>query len=337
MRVVTRLQSALALPFTLEDKSVLLSISAGIALYPENGSCAAELMDNADVAQEQAKLSGQNHYTFYSSDLNKTATDRLALEEDLRYALEAKEFELYYQPKMDIRNQTAVGVEALLRWNSPARGFVSPMEFIPLCEQMGIIKPLGEWVLESACQQAKAWHSEMPELKVSVNVSSLQLDKDFIDTVKAVIAKSGLDPKCLDLEITEGIFLENKCMVSELFSELRSMGITISIDDFGTGYSSLSYLRDLPIDTLKIDRSFLMNIEEDDTSKAIVNSIITLANGLHLNTVAEGVEDVALLNFLIQGGCREVQGYLFSPPLPPEALSQWVLDVEAWRCHFSFT
>lgn len=332
-RVASRMQEALKNPFDIEEQTVILTASIGIAIFPYNGADAEELMANADSAQNQAKEEGRNCYKYFSQEFNNSAQDRLILESDLRQALKNEEFEVYYQPKVDIQNQTISGAEALLRWQKSARGFVSPLEFIPLAEQIGLISQLGKWVLEQACMHAKSWQAVYPDLRVSVNVSSLQLTEEFVETVEQALNNGLLAPNLLDIEITEGIFLDNKEQVSEILSKLREKGVTVSVDDFGTGFSSLSYLRALPVDTLKVDRSFLIHLNDDLGSRAVVDAILTLAKGLDLSVVAEGVEDVTQLNYLIEKGCEEIQGYLFSKPLPPEKFIEW-LSHNDWKRHF---
>ena len=304
-------------PFNLEGHEVFATTSIGITVYPHDGDDMDTLTKNADAAMYRAKDRGRNNYQFYAPEMNAKALERLSLESSLRRALERDEFLIYYQPRVDINTGLVVGMEGLLRWNNAELGMVSPDQFIPLAEETGLIAPIGDWVLRSACSQTREWQREgLTSLKVSVNLSARQFrQKDLTDTVSQVLRDTGLDPDCLELELTEGVLMDDTKASSSTLSDLKALGLGISIDDFGTGYSSLSYLKLFSLDTLKIDQSFVRDITTDPDSAAIANSVIALARSLRLRVVAEGVETEEQLSFLDNQDCDEIQGYLFSPPL----------------------
>ncbi|MBI2912884.1 MAG: EAL domain-containing protein, partial [Chloroflexi bacterium] len=272
----------------------------------------------------RAKEQGRNNYQLYTPAMNARVLERLALENSLRHALQRDEFVLHYQPQFDVRNGRIVGVEALLRWQHPQRGLVLPGEFIPLAEETGLILPLGEWVLRTACAQHKAWQATgLPPLRVAVNLSARQfLQSNLVQVVVRTLNESGLDPRYLELEITESVASQNADFAILVLRELRDMGVRISVDDFGAGYSSLSYLKDFPIHTLKIDRSFVRDLTTDPNDAAIASAIIALAHSLGLNVVAEGVETEEQLAFLKERQCDEFQGYLLARPMPAETLQK---------------
>lgn len=305
-------------PFLLEQHEVYISPSIGISIYPTGGNTIDTLVKNADIAMYYAKEQGGNNYQFFSQISRIPSFERLSLENSLRKALEKEEFLIYYQPQVDLKSGRTIGMEALLRWNSPKNGLVSPAQFIPIAEETGLIVPIGEWVLRTACRQNQAWQKAgYPPLKVSVNLSSRQFRQpDFVSTISLILQESGLSPQWLELEITESIAMENVEFAISMLRELKEMGIHISIDDFGIGFSSLNYLRRLPIDTLKIDRSFIEDITPTLNKTELVTAIIQLAQNLNLNVIAEGVETQHQLDFLRQKGCDEMQGFLFSKPLP---------------------
>ncbi len=319
-RVANRILAELSRPFTLSGHEVIVSASIGIALYPADGKDAESLLKNADVAMYHAKNQGRNAYQFYTHSMNESAMERLTLENELRKALERDEFQLYYQPKLNLKNRKIVGLEALLRWKHPERGLVSPGKFIPVAEEAGLIVPIGEWVIRAACSQNRAWQKAGHKpVGIAVNLSGRQFEhRQLIETVTRALQDADLDPRYLALEITESAIMKNPEKASTMLQQLKTMGIPISIDDFGTGYSSLSYLKRFPVDELKIDRSFIMNIAANTDDAAIAGAIIAMAHSLKLNVVAEGVETEEQLAFLKSLGCDEAQGFLFGKPMPAE-------------------
>jgi diguanylate cyclase (GGDEF)-like protein len=314
---------AFTLPFNIGEYEIFVSVSIGIALSPDDGSEAQILLKNAGAALSQARKLGGNNYQFYTSDINNTALRRLALENDLRRALDRGEFMLHYQPKIDMNLRNPVGMEALVRWNHPEQGLVPPFDFIPLAEETGLIVPIGEWILRTACTQCKIWHDAGFKLHLAVNLSPRQFQqKDLAGTINRIIAETGFDPAYLDLEVTESSLMDNAESAVAILRELRKTGIRISIDDFGTGYSSLGYLKQLPIDVLKIDKSFVSDVTNNPDDAALVMAIITLAHNLRLKVVAEGVETEEQLRFLRLMKCDEWQGFLFSRPITAEKFSE---------------
>lgn len=326
--VAQKILDTVALPFILNGQEVFVTTSIGIAVYRRDGEDAEALTKNADTAMYRAKEQGRSTYQIYTADLHEKILQRLALESGLRRALERGEFLLYYQPRVNLRSGAITGMEALLRWRHPERGLVSPVEFIPVAEESGLIIPIGEWVLREACAQSRAWHAAgLPRLRVAVNLSARQFrHKDLAEAVARIVAETGLEPEWLELELTEGFLMENTQASSATLAALKAMGLRISIDDFGTGYSSLNYLQRFPIDTLKIDQSFVRGIPTDPDAAAIVTAIIALAHSLRLEVVAEGAETKEQIEFLKAQGCDEIQGYLFSPPLPAAAFVQFVRE-----------
>ncbi len=330
-RVARRITQVLSTPFKVDGTEIFITTSIGITIYPTDGDDEASLFRNADVAMYHAKDRGRNNYQFFTESLNATASDRLAFENDLRKALDDHQLFLVYQPKIDIQQTQVTGVEALIRWQHPDIGMVSPMDFIPVAEETGLIVPIGEWVLHAACAQIKAWEQEgLPAMQVAVNVSSRQfIEKDFARTVERVLHESGVEPKRLKLELTEGLLMEDTERTTQTLSDLKALGVYLSMDDFGTGYSSLSYLKRFPIDELKIDRSFINDLTSDSDNQAIAIAIISLSHSLDLRVVAEGVETPQQLAFLRKNGCYEIQGYLISAPVPSNEISEF-LDGGRW-------
>lgn len=289
-------------------------MSCGIALAPADGTAANELLKHADMALYRAKESGRCTFRFFEPSMDVRLRARRALERDLRHALVAGEFELFYQPLMNLRTGSISGFEALLRWHSPERGTVSPAQFIPLAEETGLIVPIGEWALRQACTESTRWPSD---LKVAVNLSPVQFKKGKLpQLILATLASTGLPASRLEVEITESILLEESKTNLATLRQLRALGVGISMDDFGTGYSSLGYLRSFSFDKIKIDRSFVAELGENGECLAIVRAIAKLASNLGIPTVAEGVETQAQLELLHKEGCTEIQGYLFSRPIP---------------------
>jgi EAL domain-containing protein (putative c-di-GMP-specific phosphodiesterase class I) len=303
-------------PFDVDGREIFVTSSMGISLYPDDGRDAETLVKNADAAMYRAKEQGRDRYLLYTPALNATALERLALESSLRKALPNDELLLHYQPIVDVATRRVHGVEALLRWNHPELGLVPPADFIPLAEVTGLILAMGPWVLRTACAQARVWQEVHPGLRVAVNLSARQFQEPgLVGHVTDALADTGLDPRLLQLEITESSAMQNAQAAIQTLRELKALGVGLSIDDFGTGYSSLSYLRRFPIDTLKIDQSFIRDIGADPDDAAIASAIIALARTLKLSVVAEGVETAEQLAFVARHGCDQTQGYLFSRPL----------------------
>jgi PAS domain S-box-containing protein len=322
-RVAQRIVDSLALPFNFDGEEVFISTSIGIALFPLDGGDAQSLRKNADSAMYYAKEEGGNNYQFFQQALKKEASARLSLESDLRKALPQDQFVLHYQPQIDIVTRKIFGVEALIRWQHPRLGLVPPLEFIPLAEETGLIVGISEWVLHKACEQVRAWHQAgVGDVVVAVNIASPVFRRlNLTSVISSALKASGLDAKYLELEVTESIMMQQLDNVLQTLRKLKDMNIKLSLDDFGTGYSSLSYLQKFPIDTLKIDRSFVSNIDKPEGS-AIVLAIIAMARALNLQVIAEGVETPSQEQFLLAAGCAAMQGYLFSRPLPADALMQ---------------
>lgn len=301
-----------------------LSASIGICVYPEDGKTTEELIQNADAALYQAKAQGRNNFAFYRQELTEQSRQRLELEAELKHAVQNNEFELYYQPQFTIQGNEFVGTEALIRWNSPTRGHVSPAQFIPLAEETGLIRDIGEWVLFEACRQGRDWLDHgvnVQRLAVNIAAQQLQLD-DLHSQVQSVLKQTGFPTNLLELEITEGSLIERNEIIQPLFKRLQNQGVSIAIDDFGTGYSSLSYLKRFSVDILKIDKSFVDDIETDMDDRAIIRAIISMTHALGLKVLAEGVETQAQKDFLEQEGCDYYQGYLQSRPLSSKAFCE---------------
>ncbi len=319
-RIARRIIDSMADPFKLDEHEVFITGSIGISLFPHDGGDAGTLLKNADSAMYHAKDAGRGNYQFYNKSMNASAFQRLALENAMRKALERGEFMLHYQPQVDVATGTIIGAEALIRWKHPDLGMVSPADFIPLAEETGLILPIGEWVVRAASAQGKAWlDAGHGPLIVAVNLSGRQLRlQQLVTTVDDALKASGFDPRCLELEITESVLVQNVEDAIRSLNRLRAMGPRVSVDDFGTGYSSLTYLRRFPIDTLKIDQSFTRDISTDPGDAAITAAIIAMAEGLKMAVIAEGVETEEQRDCLLERRCRLMQGYLFSRPLPPE-------------------
>ncbi|WP_229422059.1 putative bifunctional diguanylate cyclase/phosphodiesterase [Massilia aquatica] len=316
--VAGKLLDTIALPLDVEGQVQSVSASIGISMYPDDGTSLRELMTNADSAMYHAKKVGRANHQFFAPAMNAAAGARLALESALRLALEHQQFELHYQPKVDVASGAVVAMEALVRWHCPQRGMVPPNDFIGVAEEIGLIIPLGAWVLREACRQNRAWQlAGMAQLRVAVNLSAYQFrQKDLPEFVAGVLRETGMDASCLELEVTESVVMHNPAEAAQILDRLHGQGIHISVDDFGTGYSSLSYLKQFRLDTLKIDRSFVRDISSDADDAAIVRSVIALAHSLRLKVIAEGVETDAQLAYLRELGCDQYQGYLRSKPLP---------------------
>jgi diguanylate cyclase (GGDEF)-like protein len=328
INTANNLNKALKKPIAGKETEFHITFSIGISFFPNDGEDAQTLLKNAGAALSRAKDHGSDNYQFYTADMNAKAVKRLTLENNLRRALERDEFEIYYQPKVNINTKKIVGMEALVRWRHPELGFISPSEFIPLAEDTGLIVPLSEWILRHACAQNKLWFDEGFPLNVAVNLSARQFQQqDLAQTILKIIEETGLEPGTLDLEITESSIMKNAEAAIKTLEELKKTGIRISIDDFGTGYSSLGYLKRLPIDILKIDRSFVQDVTSNPDDAALVMAIVTLAHNLRLKVVAEGVETEDQFKFLQLLKCDECQGYLFSEPVTAEKFRK-LLDEE---------
>jgi diguanylate cyclase (GGDEF)-like protein/PAS domain S-box-containing protein len=312
-----RLMDAMTAGFVVQGHSLNVSCSIGISMFPEHGTDCKTLITNADAAMYGAKDSGRNNFRFFAEDMNAQAVERLALENSLRLALDNEELFLVYQPQLDIVSGRIIGLEALLRWQHPKLGLVPPDRFIRIAENSGLIVPIGEWVLRTACCQARKWQDEgLPAASVAVNVSAVQFRQaGFCEFIRRVLHEAGLAPQYLELELTESLLLANADVTLSVLKELKSMGVTLAIDDFGTGYSSFNYLRQFRVSKLKIDRSFIRDIAVNPDDAAITTAIISMAKSLNLKVIAEGVEDEAQMTFLRAHQCDEIQGYYFSKPL----------------------
>jgi diguanylate cyclase (GGDEF)-like protein len=325
--VAQKLLASLEDPIVIDGNELKLGASIGISIFPEDGHDTETLLRLADIAMYRAKETGGDGFVFFSEDMNRRAVDRLNLETGLRRAIERNELLLHYQPKVSITSGRIVGAEALVRWKHPERGMVPPGEFIPLAEETGLIVQVGTWVLEAACRQARAWQDAgLPVTKIAVNLSARDFSASLPERVQNVLARHGIGAEWLELEITEGMLMHNTDKVISMMDEIAALGISLSLDDFGTGYSSLSYLKRFPINTLKIDRSFVINIPDDGDDCAIAGAIVSMSKQLKHNVIAEGVESAEQLLFLRTLGCDEIQGYLFSPPVPAEKFEAMVRE-----------
>ena len=315
--VLEKIRLVLAQPFVLESYELSVTASMGVSVYPADGSDRELLLRNADAAMYHAKDAGRDGWSFYSTDMNRQTRRRLQLSTGLRQAVQQQQFMLVYQPQVNLETGRISGIEALIRWQHPELGVVSPAEFIPLAEDTGLIEEVGEWVLAEACRQYRAWHHRrLNPARISVNVSARQFKSGrFPKIVQRVLGHTGMDPRCLELEITESLLVRGDARLLHDMRELRALGIRFSIDDFGTGYSSLSYLKRLPVSSLKADRSFVHDVPDDSDNVAILAATISMAHNLNLEVVAEGVETDAQLEFLRAQGCDELQGFLISRPL----------------------
>ena len=314
--VVQKILESVRAPFVVDKQELFTSASVGIAMFPQNGETVETLIKNADIAMYHVKSSGKDGYQFFNRDMNQSYTCHLSLERDLHKALEQQQFELYFQPKVNPINCRIVGMEALIRWNHPEKGLVKPGDFIPMAEQTKLIVPIGDWVLHTTCKEIARWREEgLPSVKVSINISAIQIEQDdFVRKITRTLDQFNLTGDCIELEITEYGMMRNRLNVAQKLRRLNNRGITIAIDDFGTGYSSLSYLQNFPVNTIKIDRSFVKEIRTNNRETCIVDAIASMARGLKLHMVAEGVETVSQLNYLKNLGCSEVQGFLLGKP-----------------------
>lgn len=330
MELAQKILNTITIPIHLEGQCLYTTCSIGIALYSNNYETPETLMRYADSAMYYSKEKGKNNFQFYTDALDKSLSRKLELETALSQALANQEFLLYYQPQIDTSTNDLIGAEALLRWQHPKLGFISPADFIPIAEECGMIKDIGLWVLETACIQAKKWHHEgYSNLKVGVNISPTQIQQDnFVELIAKVLRETELNPICLDLEITESASFQNETEIINKLKALKQLGVKISIDDFGTGYSSLSYLNKLPIDTLKIAQEFVKNLKNDTANEAIISTIIAVSHSLGLNVIAEGVEEEYQYHYLKSQKCFDMQGYIFSKP---------ITDLEFWKIIISYS
>ncbi|VAW98122.1 diguanylate cyclase/phosphodiesterase (GGDEF & EAL domains) with PAS/PAC sensor(s), partial [hydrothermal vent metagenome] len=325
--VTQRMLNSLNAPINIDEAEIYSSVCIGIALYPDDDAKGKNILKYADAAMYHAKEQGGNNYQFYNEKLTQRVQNRLSLETRMQHALERDEFKLYYQPIFNLKTQQIMGVEALIRWQDPEQGIITPDEFIPIAEETGLIVPIGEWVIEEACKQVHEWRSlGYQKLLLAVNISSRQFDNNKLyTTVTSAIKNSGINSQQLELEITERMFLNISKNVRETLNKLTAEGVNLSIDDFGTGYSSLSYLKKLPINTLKIDRSFITGIPTDKDDIQIASTIVTMAHGLNLDVVAEGIETKEQLDYLKILKCQRGQGYYLSRPQPANKISNLLM------------
>ncbi len=328
LAVVERINEELAEPFKIAGKLVHLSISAGIALFPEHGETADALIRHANIALYHGRLSGSNSHSFFMPEMGESTDQRLQLQSELRHAIDHDQFVLFYQPQVDLKNGRIKGVEALIRWNHPERGLLPPSDFLPLAEEADLIVSLDEWVTRDVCKTLRAWTEQgIAPPRIAINISPRHLEEpDFVEQFIALLAEYDVDPAVIEVELTENLFIRDPNMVAQKLQTLAAHGVMIAIDDFGTQYSSLSYLQKFPIHTLKIDKSFVWEIDREYRQHAIIKAIISIAHGLGLNLVAEGVETDEQLRFLEIQGCDEIQGYLISKPLRREALEELLIQ-----------
>jgi diguanylate cyclase (GGDEF)-like protein/PAS domain S-box-containing protein len=323
-----KILAAVRRPHYIDDHDVHVTASVGIVLYPDDGGDPGTLLENADSAMYQAKDSGRDNYQFYKADLNSEATDRQLLESDLRKAIHRQEFELHYQPKINLHTGALCGAEALLRWRHPVRGLVSPAHFISVAEESGLIVKIGQWVLREVCRQGRAWREGgLAPIRLAINVSSVELrKKDFVRDFLAVLQETGFDPDMLELELTEAFLMQDLVSTAEVLTAIKAAGVRLALDDFGTGWSSLSHMRRFPIDTLKVDKSCVRDVTTDSGDASVVSAVINMARSMDIQVVAEGVETREQLEFLRAHDCPEAQGNYFSYPLVAGAFEELLRD-----------
>jgi diguanylate cyclase (GGDEF)-like protein/PAS domain S-box-containing protein len=318
--VAHKIITSIIKPLTIMKQECRITASIGISIYPKDAEDEQSLMKNADMAMYLAKEEGKNNYQFYSEDIQSKSLERLSIEKNLRFALERNELSLHYQAQVDFKTNVIKGVEALLRWQNPYLGSVTPTQFIPVAEESGLIIPIGKWVMRTACAQNVAWQKQgLPPVCMAVNLSLRQLtDDNLIDDIRTALNDSGMTPNLLELEITESMVMHNPVRIIAVLTKIKTLGVRLAIDDFGTGYSSLAQIKHFPIDTLKVDRSFIRNVPQDVEDKAITEAIIAMGRTLSLTVIAEGVETIEQMNFLKDRSCDEMQGFYFSKPIIPE-------------------
>jgi diguanylate cyclase (GGDEF)-like protein/PAS domain S-box-containing protein len=316
--VLERIRKLIAAPLVFEEHELLITCSIGVGLFPRDGGDAPTLLQNADAAMHRAKAAGRNQFQFFTADINRAVGARLALEKQLRRAVQGEQLRLYLQPQVDLQSGAIVGAEALVRWQHPEHGLLEPDRFIPLAEDTGLIVPIGEWVLDAACTEASVWNREgLPRVNVAVNLSARQFrQKNLVPLVRETLAVNQLEADQLELEVTESMVMDDVVEAAAILGELKEIGVRLSLDDFGTGYSSLAYLKRFPIDTLKLDRSFVRDLTTDAEDAAIVRAVLSMSRSLNLKVVAEGVEGAEQLGFLVTQRCDLIQGYYFSGPVP---------------------
>ncbi len=326
--VAEKILKAMQTPVEVAGSEIYLTASIGISIFPADSDSGFNLLKHSESAMRHIKKSGGGGYQFYSGEMNVKAKQRIDLENSLRHAMEHNEFVLYYQPKVDIVTDKIVGAEALIRWKHPERGLVPPGDFIPVAEESGLIISIGEWVLRKACMQCLSWREKgLPSIRISINVVAPQFrSKRIVDQITETLEETGLPPHCLELEITESILMGEPLIIVETLNQLRKMGISISIDDFGTGYSSLSYLSRFPINTLKIDRAFIFDLQKNHQNAEITRAIIGLSRSLNLEVVAEGAELLEHIDFLREQGCDTVQGFFYSKPVSSDEFETLLRD-----------
>jgi diguanylate cyclase (GGDEF)-like protein/PAS domain S-box-containing protein len=324
--IARKILSSLAAPYTIEQKHLYLNASIGVSTYPGDGQDADTLIQRADTAMYDAKKFGRNNCQFFRADMQARVQDWQSLEGNLRLALDHSEFTLHYQPKINLITTEVSGVEALLRWKHPERGVIQPMDFVPIAEESGLIVPIGQWVLQEACRQARAWiDAGLPAVRMAVNVSAVEfMSRDFLTGVRAALSASGIEPRNLELELTETVLMQDADGALATLKALKSIGVQLAVDDFGTGYSSFSYLRKFPLDSLKVDRSFISEISPESGNAAILSAMINIGKSLGHRVVAEGVETRSQLDFLQHSGCTEGQGYFFCYPVIAEKFAEFL-------------
>ncbi|MFJ7107520.1 putative bifunctional diguanylate cyclase/phosphodiesterase [Pseudomonas sp. NPDC098740] len=328
--IAEKLLNAIRAPQHIAGHDLSVTASLGISIYPDDGFDAISLIKKAETAMRNVKESGPNDFSFFIDDMNQRARDQQSIESGIRLALERNEFVLHYQPKLDLGSGQVVGAEALIRWQKPGHGLVYPSKFIGVAEDSGLIVPLSKWVLAEACRQTCAWQAAgLPKICMSVNISAIDFrQRDFVDGIEQTLKQTGLEPALLELEITEGILMQNVETTVTALTRLKAMGVRLAIDDFGTGYSSLSYLQRFPIDVLKIDQSFIRGLSSDSNDAALVSAIISLGRSLKLTIIAEGVETLEQLDFLKAHQCEEGQGFYFSKAVEPDAFVRYLGSVK---------
>lgn len=322
---IKKIKNVFSYPFVLSTKEYFVTVSIGVGFAPKDGRTSSALIKNVDSAMYVAKANGKNTHAYFDYSFNMKLTEKIETQSELRKALERDEFVLFYQAQMNLETKQVVGFEALIRWNHPTKGIISPDEFIYIAEETGLIIPIGKWVLRTACLQLKQWSEEFPDVKMAVNLSGRQFkDRDIVRIVCEIIEETGINPRNLELEITETIALDDIEYTISTIQELRKIGVEFSLDDFGTGYSSMNYLKRLPVNNLKIDKSFLDTVMEDTCDQKIIQTIITLARNLDLFVIAEGVESFDQENFLKEANCDKAQGFLYSKPVPKDKASKFL-------------
>jgi EAL domain-containing protein (putative c-di-GMP-specific phosphodiesterase class I) len=314
------------------DRDIFVTTSVGVCIYPEDGTDMHLLLKNADMALYRAKEKGRNQYEFYTDELNRKINKKLTIESNLRTALENNEFEVYYQPIVDVSRKTISSSEALLRWCHPKNGYIHPGEFIPIAEESGLIVPLSEWIIGSVCAQNKSWINSLSvnnAIRTSINISARHFkESNLPQRISLILNEAGISGDALTLELTETLIMQDIDYSIRIIKAIKDLGLTISIDDFGTGYSSLNYLRKFPIDMLKIDRSFIIDISINPQDASIVSSIITMGHNLNMKVIAEGIETVDQYKLLMDRGCDAIQGFLVSPPLTASGLTEMLMNTE---------